>query len=118
MSTEQVSSKTLWQATLASIVVGVVMLVTLIMPAEYNIDPTGVGKALGLTTLSPEALAKAKEAAQTSATSDTQNSAGEVVEITVLPNSGVEYKMTMQSGGQLDFEWMTNGSEVYVDMHG
>ena len=63
----QTSAKQLWLATAAAFVIGLVTLVLVIMPAEYNIDPTGVGSALGLTALSPEKLAEAEtEAAKAS----------------------------------------------------
>ena len=57
-SQHQVSAKKLWLATIASFVTGLVTLALVIMPAEYNIDPTGVGTTLGLTALSPEKLAE------------------------------------------------------------
>ena len=128
MTNEQVSSKTLWQATAGAILVGVIALITLIMPAEYNIDPTGIASVLGLTALSPEGLAEAQEQfqEQTNATnknsSDAGNSMGtsmsDVAQLALPPNSGLEYKMIMEEGAQLSFEWMTDGALVYVDMHG
>jgi len=41
----------LLKATIISILVATVLLVTLVLPAEYGIDPTGVGRKLGLTVL-------------------------------------------------------------------
>lgn len=46
-----VSSKTLIKASFSAVILAAIALVSLILPAEYNIDPTGVGKALGLTAL-------------------------------------------------------------------
>jgi len=43
------------RATLAAIVVAAVILVTTVLPAEYGIDPTGVGARLGLDVLQPAA---------------------------------------------------------------
>ena len=54
MTNAQIPAKQLWLATLTAIAAGLVTLVTVIMPAEYNIDPTGIGARLGLTALSPE----------------------------------------------------------------
>jgi hypothetical protein len=45
------STATLLKATAIAIAVAGVLLVTIVMPAEYGIDPTGVGTRLGLTTL-------------------------------------------------------------------
>lgn len=45
------SSKKLIQSTVISFIVALVLLVTVVMPAEYAIDPTGVGRFLGLTEM-------------------------------------------------------------------
>lgn len=45
------STAKLLKATAIAAAVAGVLLVTTVMPAEYGIDPTGVGAALGLTTL-------------------------------------------------------------------
>ena len=49
------STKTLIKASLLASVIASVLLITCILPSEYNIDPTGVGEALGLTKLSQTA---------------------------------------------------------------
>ena len=46
-----VSSKTLIKASSTALLLAAITLMTVILPAEYNIDPSGVGKALGLTVL-------------------------------------------------------------------
>ena len=46
-----VSTKTLVKASISAVVVAAIALVTFILPAEYNIDPTGIGNKLGLTEL-------------------------------------------------------------------
>lgn len=63
------SSKQLIRSTIAAIVVAAILLVTVVMPAEYAIDPTGAGRLLGLTEMGEikaqlEAEAAADEAAQ------------------------------------------------------
>ena len=42
----------LMKATILSILVAAVVLVTLVLPAEYDVDPLGTGTLLGLTGLS------------------------------------------------------------------
>lgn len=49
------STARLVRATLVSIVVAAVILVTTVLPAEYGIDPTGIGARLGLDVLQPAA---------------------------------------------------------------
>jgi hypothetical protein len=45
------STAFLIKSTLVALGVALVTLFTVILPAEYNIDPTGVGQKLGLTVL-------------------------------------------------------------------
>jgi len=51
---------------LAAITAGV-LLVTVVMPAEYGIDPTGVGNAIGLKRMGEIKTSLAEEAAQDAA---------------------------------------------------
>lgn len=115
MTNEQVSAKTLWKATAGAVLVGSIALVTLILPAEYNIDPTGVGNALGLTILT----AKEVDILPREHSGELQAvPASETIQLALPPGSELEYKMHMETGAQLTFEWATDGPPVYVDMHG
>lgn len=64
------SSRQLFRSTAIAFVVAGALLTTTVLPAEYGIDPTGIGSALGLTQMgqiktsrSAEAAADAKAAA-------------------------------------------------------
>jgi len=58
------SSKQLIRSTIIALLAAIVILVTIVLPAEYNIDPTGVGKALGLAEMGQIKLQLAQEAEQ------------------------------------------------------
>jgi hypothetical protein len=45
------SNKALLQASLIAFAIAAAVMVSFILPAEYNIDPTGLGDKLGLTAL-------------------------------------------------------------------
>ena len=51
IQTPHPSVKSLLKATVVAIIVGGLILVTIVLPAEYGIDPTGTGTKLGLTKL-------------------------------------------------------------------
>ena len=57
------SSRTLLRSTLIAAAVAIVLLVTVVLPAEYGVDPTGIGNLLGLKKMGEIKLALAKEAA-------------------------------------------------------
>jgi len=125
------SSKSLFKATGVAAVIGGVVLVTTILPAEYGIDPTGLGKMMGLTVLSQ---ANAAESAQPEASPASSGNllalpAGPVwktseglssdsTTVTLGPNEGLEVKATMAEGDRMVFNWTTEGGPVNFDMHG
>lgn len=57
------STKQLLVSTLLAIIVAIIILVIAILPAEYGIDPTGVGKAIGLKQMGEIKIQLEKEAA-------------------------------------------------------
>jgi hypothetical protein len=57
------SSRRLVRSTLVAASVATLLLVTVVLPAEYGVDPTGVGRVLGLTQMGEIKAALAKEAA-------------------------------------------------------
>ena len=57
------SSRTLLRSTLVAATVAIALLVTAVLPAEYGVDPTGIGRVLGLTAMGEIKMALAKEAA-------------------------------------------------------
>ena len=63
-ASELPSSRQLVRSTVIALAVAMGLLVTVVMPSEYAVDPTGLGRAMGLTqmgeikiTLAAEALA-------------------------------------------------------------
>lgn len=111
-----VSLTTLIKASLSAIVLAAIALVTVILPAEYNIDPMGVGQRLGLSVLAESAeaapIASPPYAKRNSVPSE------QVIEITVPANKGIEYKLQMNQYDKLTYEWMTDGASLYFDLHG
>lgn len=104
-----------------AMLVAAVILVTAVLPAEYGIDPTGVGQAIGL--LRPPASAidmsipVTPEAAATVTTSDVPYRSDEMTLI-LKPGEGAEIKATMARGGSYVFSWTVEGGAVEFDMHG
>lgn len=110
---QTLSSAMLLKYTLMSILLAVVMLVTVILPAEYNIDPTGIGQKLGLTVY------QAKPVTDVVANSiEPKESLTEVIEVVVPAGKGVEYKFVMEQYQKLTYEWFTDGDALYFDLHG
>lgn len=109
-----VNLTTLIKASVAATIVAAIALLTLILPAEYNIDPTGIGQRLGLTVLAQSAEASPVDPESVPESTESQ----QVIEITVPANKGIEYKLQMGQYDKVTYEWMTDGSSLYFDLHG
>jgi len=109
------SPKTLLKAVLAAIILAIAILMLAVLPAEYGIDPTGLGKKMGLTALAPDENNSEVENIVSCEGASEQN---DTVEITVPAMSGLEYKFHMQKGTTLAFDWRTDGAALFFDFHG
>jgi len=105
-------SKTLLKSTIIAIVLAGIVLVSFILPAEYNIDPTGVGAKLGLT-----ALATATPAVSID-TVTKQEQSTDIIEVIVPAGRGVEYKFAIAKFKKMTYSWKTNGESLFFDLHG
>ncbi len=135
------SSKQLLRSTIIAIVVAAVILITVVLPSEYGIDPTGIGRLLGLTQMGDIKMQLAAEAKKHSAASGTAPeqpaSAPAVVAtatptpeptpnmaqksdtttVTLKPNEGVEYKLEMSKGAKAKYEWTSADGPVNYNLH-
>jgi hypothetical protein len=138
------TSRALLKSTAIAAVVALVLLVTVVLPAEYGIDPTRVGRVLGLTQMGEIKMALAKEAeaaeaaetaaapvapapapaprapasaaaASVPAADSVANS--HVTEVTLAPGEGKEIKLAMRQGARVNFEWTVTGGVVNFDTH-
>lgn len=133
------STAQLLRATAIAAISAGAILVTVILPSEYAIDPTGVGRALGLTQMGEIKMQLAEEAAADAAidvTADQQLAAGpaappteqsapasqgavrtDVMTVTLAPGEGAEIKAAMADGVSLNFDWSVQGGHVNYDTH-
>jgi hypothetical protein len=140
-ATHLAPQKNLWPGIGLAVVVAVVVLTLFVLPAEYGIDVTGAGKALGLTDLAVstrtieitdvtggnEAITQVEipdtgdpvplpnPAVYQNETAPPQTRTMQVV----IPAEGeTEVKVKMQAGKVIVFSWQTDKGDVYVDYHG
>ena len=117
--------------------VGAILTVCVIMPAEYRKDPTGFGKLTGLIALATPTVAKpaaTSDAAPADAKSDgkatttpalTTNAwfypaeyRTDTVKIPLGPDGEIEYKVAMKTGESMVYSWSVDHESVYYDFHG
>lgn len=108
------STSSLLKALGISLLLAVVLFVTTVLPAEFGIDPTGIGSALGLNN-----LAGSEEEAEPVIRAGSADLAfrQDDVEIVVPANSGLEYKFFLAEHATLTYDWSST-APLYFDMHG
>jgi hypothetical protein len=111
------SRAALLRSTLAALVVAAVVLVTVVLPAEYDIDPLGTGRALGLVVLGERPLpadqipvrADGLIAHGASYRTDSRT-------FSLEPGGFVEYKYRLETGRGMVYTW-TATNWVRAEMH-
>ncbi|OYW37456.1 MAG: transmembrane anchor protein [Brevundimonas sp. 12-68-7] len=107
------STRKLLKSTGIAVVIAAGLLVTIVMPAEYGVDPTRVGSVFGLTEMGRikvSLAAEAQAAAQAGMRSDR-------TVLTLAPDQGAEIKLVMQQGATVRFTWTSSGGRVNYDTH-
>ncbi|TWO68016.1 transmembrane anchor protein [Caenimonas sedimenti] len=126
------SASRLLRSTVIALLVAVALLVTVVMPAEYGIDPTGIGRVLGLksmgeikmaaqasaSTVPPTSPAGASAAPASSVAAATQDRRTDQTSVKLMPGEGVEVKMQMEKGATVKYRWVASGGAVTFDAHG
>lgn len=108
-------------ATAAAAAIAAVALVTVVLPAEYGIDPLRTGRALGLTAMSDSAASPAPVAPKTGAASPNSPESGQlkqdVLEVELRPYEGMEYKYAMEKGASMVYSG-TASDTLEFEFHG
>ncbi|MEX5564860.1 transmembrane anchor protein [Pseudophaeobacter sp. 1A16562] len=135
------SSAQLIRSTAIAAASAVAILVTVVLPAEYNIDPTGIGGVLGLAEMGEIKAQLAEEAEadrlmdleaeeQSSLMNDifglfvgaAHAQEAEVwrdeITFTLAPGDSAEWKLVMEEGQTVEYRIIVEGGRVNFDMHG
>ena len=139
------SSKQLIRSTVIAGPAAVAILVTVVLPAEYNIDPTGIGEALGLAEMGEIKSQLAEEAeadrqmgldeqsslldgvlglfvgtayAQEAAPAKGGEAWRDETTFTLKPGDSAEWKMVMEAGQTAEYQMLVEGGRVNFDLHG
>lgn len=130
------------KSTILAVLIAAVILITVVLPAEYGIDPTGIGNMLGLVTMGEIKVSLAQEAASEKSLQKKQKSPpdnklqaavqpvaedtslepegdtrSDQMTITLKQNEGKEIKLTMQKGAKVSYVWWTDKGRANFDAH-
>ena len=120
------SRKKLLIGTGVGVAAGAAIVVLFVLPAEYGIDPTGVGKATGLVKIADPDNPELERGMQRMAEQDvllvsetppgTEPGASDVWEYDLAPFEAVEFKYTIPEDARVAFRWQASAPLNY-DMH-
>lgn len=140
-------TKKIIKATIVALIIGIILLVTAVLPAEYGIDPTGTGKMLGFSKLYQPVektditnsvqvveqpshrilkLENGGSAPEVERPSEANNPAPDKqfeeredsIQISIPAGGDIEYKINMLKYGRVKYEWVTDNGTVFFDFHG
>ena len=127
-----------------ALLIGAIVLLTAVLPAEYGLDPLGTGKLFGFSKLyqgngkaeinntnsslnfkkikmgklgSPPSVLEPNEADNPPPEVQYRQRA-DTIEIVVPAEKGIEYKFKSLKYGSTKYEWATDKGIVYIDFHG
>ena len=118
-SSQSGSNKNLLRSVLIAAMVGALLLVAVILPAEYDIDPLGLGGLLGLSAMNSTPT-------RTIEITDVIGGNERVTEVEIpdfgdpvpLPNPETEIKALLEEGKVILYSWEVDQGDIYSDFHG
>lgn len=133
------TSRQLLRSTAIAAASATAILVAVVLPAEYGIDPTGAGGVLGLTEMG-EIKAQLYEEAEADRLLGLEEQSSllddlfglfvgaayaqeapvwmDETSFTLQPGETAEWKMVMEEGGQAQYQMIVEGGRVNFDLHG
>ena len=108
----------------SALLVAGLLLVIAVLPAEYGVDPLGIGRTLGLTAMSE--VSKSLEAYQATRVAGAAGAStvapqerhyqNETVEFKLEPGGSIEYKYRLDKGEALLYSWKST-APVNYELH-
>lgn len=115
------SPRKLLTTVLATAMVAALILVLIVLPAEYQIDPTGFGGLLGLDELAGVSLEaggiEIADAPEGFVVLERGRFNSEAREVVLAPHEEMEIKMALMEGATAVYSWTVDGGAIYSDFH-
>ena len=120
LATAAPSKSAIVKATVIALAVALVILFTVVLPAEYGIDPLRTGAVLGLTGLATTETSTAGRATPAQSGINTAEPAiykVDAEDIGLHPGQAIEMKYHMKKGAVMVYAWKATG-KVQFEFHG
>jgi len=109
------SRRRLVLSTVVAVLAAAAILVAFVLPAEYAIDPLGIGRLTGLEALG---ISKASKPITEVMHDHPRKYYSGNIEIALAGREQLEYKATLALGEPLLYSWRVQGGPVYFEFHG
>ena len=112
MSSSERSPGSLLRLSTGALVAAIVATVLFVLPAEYDIDPTGLGELMGIKGMSGYQVG--------ALTTQTSGVYTDRASFWLAPFESVEYKYTLSEGQSMVFDWRAESAlpaDVIYEMH-
>ncbi|MDA1324039.1 MAG: transmembrane anchor protein [Proteobacteria bacterium] len=101
------TSRQLLRSTVIAAGAAVALLFTIVLPAEYGIDPTGLGALTGFVEVGERKVPLEQMVERT-----------DEMSVTLKPGHAAEVKLRMKKGAKATYSWSVEGGTVSFNSHG
>ncbi|MBX2838759.1 MAG: transmembrane anchor protein [Gammaproteobacteria bacterium] len=125
------------RSTIVAVIGAALILIAVVLPAEYGIDPTGAGQVLGLTKMGEIKLELRQEAEEDHEDEENSHSFNifdsvlgvlvgraiaqdtwqDTIAFTLEPGEHTETKLVMIEGAEAQYVWTATGGRINFDLH-
>ena len=124
------TSSQLLKSTIIAFVAASFLLLLVILPAEYGVDPTGVGEFIGLKKMGEIKISLEKEALtepeilKDNLTKNEKVKSGifeekqDIMEVEIASGEAIEIKLEMKKGAIAQYKWSTENGALNFNLHG
>ena len=141
-SSQPAPNKRLITSVLVATALGILLLVTIVLPAEYGVDPLGTGELLGLSAMNagPTTTIEITDIIGGNETlteveipdfgdpvplpnpavhqDETAPSQSRTLQISIGPEEETEIKTVLGEGKMILYSWQVDRGDIYSDFHG
>jgi hypothetical protein len=118
MNSQTLSRKGLLKSTALALLVALAILFIVVMPAEYAVDVTGIGRLLGLQKMGEAKMVADAQNGGAVMQSHDRKPRSAKIEVSLKGKEELEYKATLAQGEPLLYSWSVQGGPMYFEFHG
>ena len=112
------SRKNLLMSTGIALAAALTILFAVVLPAEYGVDATGIGRLIGLQAMGEAKMLAAAQNGGAVMQSHDHAPRSAKIQINFAGDEELEYKATLAQGEPLLYIWSVQGGPMYFEFHG